>query len=172
MRHRSFVAVGAALGAALALTAHAARPDVSTDTAPGASFSAYKTFTFVNATPPGGMDPVAYQRIVDDVSTGLTEKGYQKGDPGDLSVILTLGAQNKADVETWGRFGLQTDVYQYTEGKLSVDAFDTKTRQAVWHGQASETINPNKSNPAAIDKAVSKLMAKFPAGGGAAPSAP
>jgi hypothetical protein len=165
------VTAAAAFSMVIALGAHAARPSISTDTAPSANFAAYKTFAFVNTTPPGGMDPVAYQRIIEDVSAGLTAKGYQRADQGDLSLILSLGAQNKADIQSWGAWGLRTDVYQYTEGKLSVDAFDTKTKQAVWHGQASEEINPNKANPGAIDKAVSKLMNKFPAGSAANPPA-
>jgi hypothetical protein len=164
----SFIIMVAALGAAIGLSAHAARPSISTDTAPGANFAAYKTFAFVNARVPEGMDPVAFQRVLNDIEAGLNAKGYQKADPGDLSLILSLGAQNKTDIQSFGAWGLRTDVWQYTEGKLSVDAFDTKTKQAVWHGQASEEINPNKSNPAAIDKAVSKLMEKFPAGGGGA----
>jgi hypothetical protein len=172
MPRQSLIAVGATLCAVLTFSIAEAGPSISTDVAPGVNFGAYKTFAVVSATVPSGMDPVAYQRIVADVLAGLSNKGYQKADPGDLSLILSVGAQNKADIESWGVRGLRTDVYQYTEGKLSVDAFDTKTKQAVWHGQASETINPNKSNPAAIDKAVSKLMEKFPPNSVSAAAAP
>jgi hypothetical protein len=28
------------------------------------------------------------------------------------------------------------------EGQISLDAFDTKTKRAVWHGQITDTINP------------------------------
>jgi hypothetical protein len=167
MRRRLFVVATAALSAAVALSAHAARPSISTDVAPGANFAAYKTFAFVNARVPEGMDPVAFQRILTDIETGLNAKGYQRANPADLSLILSLGAQNKTDIQSWGAWGLRTDVWQYTEGKLSVDAFDTKTKQAVWHGLASEDINPGKPNNGAIDHAISKLMEKFPAGGGA-----
>ena len=41
-----------------------------------------------------------------------------------------------------------------------------KFARAIWHGQASKTINPNKPNPSAVDKGVAKLMAKFPATSG------
>jgi hypothetical protein len=155
----------------IAAGAHAARPKISTDVAPGANFAAYKTFAWVNPLPPRGMNPVAFDRIRTSIENGLAAKGYQKADAGDLSLILSIGAREKAQYESWGRFGLQTDVYQYTEGTLSLDAFDTKTRQAVWHGQASETVNPEKPNYDAIDEGVTKLVAKFPPGGGAAPAA-
>lgn len=140
-----------------------AKPKVSVDATPGANFAAYQTFGFVNARPPAGMDPVAYERIRQGVEQGLTAKGYSKAEPGDLSVVITLGARDKTDVETWGRFGRQVDVHQYTEGQLSVDVFDTKTRQPLWHGQATETVNPQKLDPQKMEAAVADIMAKFPA---------
>ena len=74
------------------------------------------------------MNPVMFQRLMADFDFALAQHGYQKGPPtSDLSLVLTIGAQNKTDVETWGRFGLQTSVWQYTQGQLSLDAFDTKT---------------------------------------------
>ena len=139
-----------------------AKPKVSSDTTPGANFASYKTFAFVNALPPAGIDPVAFERIRQGVEQGLTAKGFSKAASGDLSVILTLGAKNKTDVNTWGRFGQQVDVYQYTVGQLSVDVFDTKTKQPLWHGQATETIDPQKPDPQKIQAAVADVMAKFP----------
>jgi hypothetical protein len=171
MDRRSFLALAAAGAISLASSADAARPKITTDAAPGANFGAYRTFAWVNPLPPQGMDPVAFGRIRTSIESGLAAKGYQKSDAGDLSLILSVGAREKAQFESWGRFGMQTDVYQYTQGTLSLDAFDTKTRQAVWHGQASETINPDKPNYGAIDDAITKLIAKFPPGGGAAPAA-
>ena len=151
--------------AALALSACASTPDVTSDTTPGANFANYKTFTWVNPLPPAGMNPVAFERIRQGVEGQLIAKGYSKAEPGDLSVILTLGARDKTDVTTWGRFGQQVDIYTYTEGKLSVDVFDTKTKQPLWHGQATQTITPGKSDPALIDAAVNGVMAKFPVRG-------
>ena len=151
--------------AALALSACASTPTVSSDVTPGANFASYSTFAWVDTRPPAGMNPVAFERIRQGVEGSLTAKGYSKADPGDLSVIVTLGARDKTDVTTWGRFGRQVDVYQYTEGKLSVDVFDTKTKQPLWHGSATQTITPGKSDPAMIDAAVSGVMAKFPAHG-------
>jgi len=155
---------GLAIGLALLPQASAAKPKISTQAMPGVNFSAYKTYAWVNSLPPAGMNPIMYQEIMMDMDSALAAKGYQKvSDNGDLSMILTIGAQQKTDIQSWGRFGFQTSVYQYTEGQLSLDAFDTKTKQAVWHGQAKETVNPNKPNQAKIDAAVSSVMASFPA---------
>jgi hypothetical protein len=155
----------AMLAVALALGACASTPTVSSDVTAGTNFSNYKTYAWVNALPPAGMNPVAYERVKLDIQNGLAAKGYTQGSPGDLSLILTVGARDKTDINTWGAWGRQVDVYQYTEGKVSLDAFDTKTKQPLWHGAASQTIDPNKSDPAMIDTAVSAVMAKFPARG-------
>jgi hypothetical protein len=157
---RGFVIV---LAAGLLAVPAWAKPKVSADSTPGANFGAYQTFAFVNAQPPAGMNPVAFERIRQGVERGMAGKGYSKAETGDLSVIITVGARDKTDVQTWGRFGRQVDVYQFTEGQLSVDVFDTKTRQPLWHGQATETIDPQKPNPQKVEAAVTAVMAKFPA---------
>lgn len=135
---------------------------VSANAMPGVNFSGYQTFAWVDTRPPAGMDPVAYAQIRQSIEGALTGKGYTKADAGDLSLILTVGKQDKTDIQTWGRWGMQTDVYQYTEGKMSLDAFDTKTKQPVWHGSAEETINPNKPNMSKINSGIAKLMVQFP----------
>jgi Domain of unknown function (DUF4136) len=167
MRFRNLVIVGIASGLALS-TGVEAKPKVTTDAVPGASVGSFRTYTWVDSAPPGGLNPVQYQRIMADFDAALASKGFQKGPTGDLTLALTIGAKQKTDIETWGRWGLQTSVYQYTQGQLSVDVFDSKTKQALWHGQVSDTINPDKPNPAKVDAAISKLMEQFPASSGAA----
>jgi hypothetical protein len=150
--------------AILALSACTTSPKVSSDVAPGANFSAYKTFGFVSEAPTGG-DPVAMARIQQDVGGALSGKGYVQGQPADLTVVTRVGTENKTDVSTWGWWGRQLDVQQYTEGKLAVDVFDTKTRQPLWHGVASERLDPNNTDPAAINSAVASVMSSFPTHG-------
>lgn len=156
-------AVVIALAAGLLAGPAWAKPKVSADTTPGTNFANYQTFGFVNAKPPAGMNPVAFERIRQGVENGLTSKGYSKAAAGDLSVIITVGARDKTDIETWGRWGRQVDVHQYTEGQLSIDVFDTKTQQPLWHGQATETVNPKKLEPEKIEAGVADVMARFPA---------
>jgi hypothetical protein len=161
--------------AALPFEAHAAKPATASQTASGADLSAYKTFSWVSTKAPDGVNPVAFQQAVNDVSAAMEARGYTQanpGTPGDLSLILSYGKENRADFDTFGY--TTVDASLYTVGKLSVDAFDTKTKQPVWHGQATEHINPDKVNPAAVDTAVSSLMKKWPASaaGGAPPASP
>lgn len=160
----------------LALPAQAiARPRIYTDTAPGVNFSAYKTYAWVEMPVPPGLNPIIIQRIRNGVEAGLAQKGYARGQPGDLSLILTVGTKDKIDVQNWGGVGPawgwgfdgwgggHVSVYEYTQGQLSLDVFDTKSKQAVWHGQATDTVNTEKPKPEKIDKAVLKVMAQFPA---------
>ena len=170
MHRRALLLMGAAFGLAIGPGARA-RPKISTDTLPGANFAAYKTFGWVNTPMPAGMDPVAYGRIVQDIETGMESKGYVKGSPPDLVLVLSLGAQNKTQINSFGFFGRDLDVYQYTEGKLSIDAFDAKTKRAVWHGQADETIHPDNPDFRRIDSGIARLMQKFPANASAAAAA-
>ena len=163
MQLKTLTSVAFSVGLSVA-TASIAGPSISTQAAPGVNFSSYKTYSWVQAQAPAGGNPITYQQIMADIDTALAGKGYTKAPAnGDISLVLTLGAREKTDVESWGRFGLQTSVYQYTQGQLSLDAFDTKTSQALWHGQTSQTINPDKVNQSKVDAAISKLMAQFPA---------
>jgi hypothetical protein len=149
-----------------------AGPKVSVQAAPGVNFGAYQNYTWVNLGRTPTANPVMYQSMVGDLDAALASKGYTKADPADMSLVLTIGAREKTDIDSWGRFGLQTSVYQYTLGQLSVDAFDTKTQQALWHGQATGTVDPDKPNPAKVRAAIDKLMQQFPARVPTAASAP
>ena len=155
---------------ALTLSAVAeARPSIYTQTVPGVNFSAYKTYSWVPMQS-NGMDPVTYQQIVGAFDASLASKGYVKvPSGGSLDMALTIGARNKTDIESFGWFGLQTSTYNYTVGQLSLDAFDTKTHQALWHGHASETVDPNRPNFTKVNEAITKLMVQFPATSAPAP---
>jgi hypothetical protein len=172
MRRNTFILLASLMALAVPV-ASVAGPKISTQAASGVNFSAYTTYTWIHASVPQGGNPVMQQRILNDFDAALAQKGYrQVPSGGDLSLILTIGAREKTDVTSWGRWGLRTSVYQYTQGQLSLDVFDTKTQQPVWHGQASQTIDPDKPNPQKVDAAVMKLMAQFPATVAAVPSSP
>lgn len=169
--HRDLLTLALASGLALAVASPVAA-QTSAQTAPGANLSAYSTYEWLSTTPPVGANPIMIQTIVADFDAEMAARGYRKASPGDLTLALTVGAQNKTDIQSWGRFGLQTSVYQYTEGQLSLDVYDTKTQQALWHGQVAKTIDPNKPNFEKVGQAITKLMQKFPGTAAPAPAAP
>ena len=150
------------LASGFALVAVPAAAQTSAQTAPGANLSAYATYEWLGTAPPAGTNPIIVQQIIADFDAAMASKGYRKAQPADLTLALSLGSREKTDVQSWGRFGLQTSVYQYTEGQLSLDIFDTKTNQALWHGQVAKTIDPNKPDQKKISQAINKLMQKYP----------
>ena len=160
MHRRNLIMLG--LAGALALsTGASAKPQLKTDAAEGVNFADYKTYTWIRTHPPGGFNSVAYQRVQAHLDARLAAKGYQKQTPADLTIVLTNGRRLKVNLDTWNRYGYR-DHYSHTEGQVSLDAFDTKTKKAVWHGQVTEAINPDKPDPAKAEAALMKLMEKFP----------
>jgi len=161
MNCKQLIIVGAA--GALLLSAGAwAEPQLTTDMARDVNFADYKTFSWASAHPQGGMNSVQYQEIMNSITTYLSGKGYQRHAPGDLTMALTLGKQQKVDLDTWNHYGYN-DAYVRTQGEVSLDAFDTKTKKALWHGTVTEIINPNKPDPARAEEAIGKLLEHFPA---------
>jgi hypothetical protein len=47
--------------------------------------------------------------------------------------------------------------------------FDAKTKQAIWHGTATDALSDNaKSNARATEQAIDKMFSKFPPASAAA----
>jgi hypothetical protein len=161
MQRKHLIMLGAAT-ALLLSTAAMAKPQLTTDTAHGVNFANYKHYTWYKSHPSGGMNSVQYQRIQAEMDSRLAGKGYQKGSPPDLTLALTVGKRQKIDVDTWNRYGWNEHAHNYTEGQVSVDAFDSKTKQAVWHGQVTDTVRAGKTDPEKLHAAVTQLMDHFP----------
>jgi hypothetical protein len=57
------------------------------------------------------------------------------------------------------------DVYQYKEGTLIVDVVDAKTKQLVWRGFATGTVDPDakpEQRERKLNDAIAQMMAQFP----------
>jgi hypothetical protein len=139
-----------------------AKPELTTEAAQDVNFAQYKSYAWVKIHPAPGMNSVQYQRIQADLEARMAAKGYQKAVPADLTLARTIGKRQKIDIDTWNRYGYEHD-RSYTEGQVSLDAFDTKTKKAVWHGQVTDTVTPGKPDPDKLVAALEKLMEQFPA---------
>jgi len=153
-------------GAASALLFSAgvqAKPRLTTDMAHDVQFSNYNSFTWASTTPPAGLNSVAFQRVQDSIAATLASKGYQRQPEGDLTVALTVGKLTRVDLDAWNHWGYH-DTYARQEGQISLDAFDSKTKRAVWHGQVTDAIPVGKpADPEKVQEAVNQLMEQFPA---------
>ncbi|MBA4808033.1 DUF4136 domain-containing protein [Brevundimonas sp.] len=146
----------------MALGACATGPSISSDTTPGAEFAHYRTYDWVNLPPPPGMNPVALARIRQGIEREMAAKGYSRARPGDITLIVTVAGKEQLDISQRGPFAHDLSVRNYTDGTLAVDAFDTRTRQPIWHGQAVQRVDPRKLDPELIEAAITGVMARLP----------
>jgi hypothetical protein len=143
------------------------------------SFSNYHSFSILKGNSTG--NPLMDQRAQDDVRSALTAKGWKEvpEGQGQTTVIVHAATKTKHTYETmydgfgggWGwrrggggGFGGSTTfVNDYKVGTLVVDIFDAKTKQAIWHGSASDALsNSASSNAKATEEAIDKMFGSFP----------
>ena len=160
MHHRHLILAGAA--SALLFSAGAqAKSRLTTDMAHDVHFANYTSFTWASTTPPHGFNSVQYHRVQEDMTNRLKAKGYTHQPHADLTIALTVGKLTKVDLDNWSHYGYH-DAYAHTQGQVTIDAFDSKTKRAVWHGQVTDAINPDKPNPEKLMAAVDQILAQFP----------
>jgi hypothetical protein len=167
--------------AALALTACETVPTIRSDFDPSVNFSKYRTYSWIYQAPPQGMNPLIYERVRSSIDRSLAARGFVPAQTGDFAVAFTLGRRDRVEVRDFGSYGpyypgwgwnyrwgwapayRQVDVRNVTDGTLAIDFFDTGTQRPIWHGTATQQINPNRRpDQAAIDRAVDAVIARFP----------
>jgi hypothetical protein len=170
-----------AAAAILAGTAASAQ-DVNVDYDKAANFANYKTFSIAIGT--GWNNPLSEKRVVDEITQGLTEKGWTKTEAAkaDASVVLHGATEMKKSLDTfytggyggygwrggWGAGGMgsaTTTVHEYRVGTLVVDIFDAKSKQLLFRGVAQDELSdkPDK-NVKKLAKASDKMFKDFPPG--------
>jgi hypothetical protein len=151
------------LAAALAAAACASTPTATSQITPGASFAGDKTFAFADPTLRPDISPAAYAEVRQEVTDSLESKGYvpSSSSPADMTVAISL--DRLSDATAYGSVYGGSPTYQYTEGKETIDVYNSSTRQQLWHGEASQSLDPNKPSLGLIDVAVTDVMAGFPA---------
>jgi hypothetical protein len=174
--------VGLAWGAGSAFA-----QDVRYDFDKEKDFSKYKTYKWVEIKDADQPDQLTANRIISAVDAELATKGMTKTE--DEKADLYIGYQTALRTEKeftsyntgwgygpgWGRgwygyggmattttYGSTSTVYI---GQLDLSMYDSTTKQLVWRGVASKTLDP-KAKPEKKDKnvikAVQKLLKNFP----------
>jgi hypothetical protein len=143
---------------------------VSTDSVPGVNFSSYHTYSWGEGTP--AEDPITAQRIVSDIDSQLSAKGFKKVDADpDLVVTYHVATDKQKSVNWnnfggWGRFGGgmgSAQVETVVVGQLKVYLGDYKQKKFIWSGTAGDSVSSDSSkNGKKIDKAIVKMFEKFP----------
>jgi hypothetical protein len=169
--------VAFALIGMILLAGVASAQQVKTDYDRGANFARYKTFSWQKVKT---KDPLDVDRIKNSVNAALAAKGWTQVDSGgDVSIVAMEITRNQQTLNTfydgfgggwgWRRFGgggfgeATTTTDTYKVGTVVVDLFDTKTKQLIWRGSASDTLSNNsEKNIKNLDKGVDKMFKHFP----------
>ena len=156
--------------------------DVQFDYNRSANFNAYKTYQWVDYKPVLVGDELLDQDIKRAVDEQLAGKGLRRVESGgDLLVGYQAGISQEKQFDSfgsggwsgpfglgWGNWG-DTRVTSSTIdiGKLVIGLFDPATKQLVWRGSASKTLDIKKDpdkNYRNLEKAMAKLFKNYPPG--------
>lgn len=141
---------------------------------PGTDFSKYHTYKWVNIE--GGAHPnqIVDAEIKQSVDSQLAAKGLTKTDSD--SANMYVGYQVAVDQEKqWNGYGMGGGIRfggmatatssTISVGTLVLDMYDPASKQLVWTGQATKTIDPSgkpEKNEKNLNKAMEKLLKNFP----------
>ena len=145
--------------------------DVRYNFMPSTDFSKYRTYKWVNT---GGTHPdqIMDAEIKHSVDSQLAAKGLTRTDSDNAD--LYIGYQTTVDQETqwdvWGSraFGMGTGSWTSSTisvGTLVLDMYDPGTKQLVWTGSATKTIDTGSNQEKHmknLDKAMAKLLKNYP----------
>jgi Domain of unknown function (DUF4136) len=150
-----------------------AAQDVKYNFMPGTDFSKYHTYKWVNIE--GGTHPnqIVDAQIKQSVDSQLAGKGLTKtdGDKADLYVGYQIAVDKEKQWNAYGMGGRwgggMANATQSTIniGTLVLDMYDPTTKQLVWTGNATKTMDPSSNqekNQKNLNKAMAKLLKNYP----------
>ena len=158
-----------ALGLVTAGTVRA--QDVRYNFMPGTDFSRYHTYKWVSVKG-AHPDQIMDAEIKQSVDAQLTAKGLTKTDTdkADLYIGYRTAVDQEVQWDAWGSraFGMGTGSWTSSTidiGTLVLEMYDPSTKQLVWTGSATKTIDP-RSTPEKhkknLDKSMAKLLKNYP----------
>jgi uncharacterized protein DUF4136 len=147
---------------------------VSVDSDPGAPFSSYRTYAWIEGTP--APNPLNEDRLHIEVDSRLAQKGLRMNTTSpDVIVVTHVTTKERQELVVsgfgygpwWGGGYSTANVETYIDGTLVVDLYDAKTKKMVWRGVATATASdkPTK-NISKMNKALDKMFEKYPGGTG------
>lgn len=165
--------VGMTLAAALIASTVISAQDVRYNFMPGTDFSKYHTYKWVAIE--GGAHPnqIMDQEIKQAVDSQLASKGLAKtdGEKADLFVGYQVAVDQEKQWNAWGTGrGFGGGMGSATSSTINVgtfvlDMYDPGTKQLVWTGNATKTIDPSSNqekNMQRLNKAMAKLLKNYP----------
>jgi Domain of unknown function (DUF4136) len=152
--------------------------DVSYNAMPGTNFSKYHTYKWVAIEGSSHPNQIVDSQIKQSIDSQLAAKGFTKtdGDKADLFVGYQVSVDQEKQWNAYGmgggpRWGMMgggmatATSSSISVGTLVLDMYDPSTKQLVWTGRATKTLEPSNNqekNQKNLDKAMQKLLKNFP----------
>jgi hypothetical protein len=148
--------------------------DVKSNSMPGTDFSKYRTYKWVAIEGASHPNQIADAEIKQAVDAQLATKGLTKTDSDKAD--LYVGYQTAVDQQKqWNGYGMGGGIRwggmatatssNIDVGTLVLDMYDPATKQLVWTGSATKTMDPSSNqekNQKNLDKAMAKLLKNYP----------
>lgn len=152
---------------------------VSVGADPGMDLTKYKTYAWENV---ASANPIANEIVRSSVDSELAAKGLKKVDTDPELTVVVFGSTN-SDVHvsnpSWSPslnsiatgVAVGSQSWLVTKGTLVVDLIDRKTKDSVWRGTATHTLDRGPTGDKAKDaktvakpirNAVKKMFKQFP----------
>jgi hypothetical protein len=152
-----------------------AAQDVKYNSMPGTDFSKFHTYKWVVVPNAKYPNQIVDAQIKDAINSQLSAKGLTltDSDKADLYVAYQTSVAQQQQWNAYGmgggwRFGggMATATSSTIDvGTLVVDMYDPSTKQLVWTGRATKTLNPSSNqekNQKNLNKAMAKLLKNYP----------
>lgn len=151
-----------------------AAQDVKYNFMPGTDFSKYHTYKWVTIEGASYPNQILNAQIKDAVDSQLAAKGLTKtdSDTADLYVGYQIAVNQQQQWNAYGmggglRWGGMASATSSTIniGTLVLDMYDPTSKQLVWTGNATKTIDPSSNqekNQKNLNKAMQKLLKNYP----------
>lgn len=174
MRREICIAHIGVFGLLLLICSVATAQDVKSNYMPGTNFAKYHTYKWVIIQ--GGSHPnqIIDAEIKQAIDSQLAAKGLSKveADNADLYVGYQVAIDQEKQWNAfgmggglrWGGMGTATSS-TISNGTLVLDMYDPATKQLVWTGNATKTLDPSSNqekNQKNLDKAMQKLLKNYP----------
>lgn len=148
--------------------------DVTTNSMPGTDFTKYHTYKWVTVEGATYPNQILDAQIKQSIDGQLAAKGLTKtdGDKADLLVGYQVSIDQEKQWNAYGMGGMRwgggmATAQQSTisTGMLVLDMYDPSTKQLVWTGRVTKTLDPGANQQKKqknLDKAMQKLLKNFP----------
>ena len=143
--------------------------DVRCDFDKDKDFSKYKTYKWVPVKDADKTDDLTAKEL-SAIDAELATKGLTKANSDEADLYIdyptTIGSEKQfTSYNTGFHYGPDWGSWLVYVGQLDLSMYDSHTKQLVWRGTASKTLDP-KAKPDKkqenINKAVKKLLKNFP----------